>query len=216
MFYYMYETKNNVNGMIYIGVHRTSTLDDGYVGSGKRLSNAIKKYGIENLTKTILEQFDDSISMYAREKEVVTDDFISREDTYNLRRGGFGGFDHIHKDPRNREWMQRGAAKRLEMYPKLVYQNILSEHSILSSRQTKITKYGSLNGFHIGTKRPESTKKKMSESGSGEKNSQFGSMWITNETESKKIKKTDPIPEGWRKGRKINVAVKPVVLAGSL
>jgi hypothetical protein len=36
----------------------------------------------------------------------------------------------------------------------------------------------------------------------GEKNSQFGTMWITNGIESKKIKKDDLIPEGWKKGRK--------------
>jgi hypothetical protein len=37
----------------------------------------------------------------------------------------------------------------------------------------------------------------------GEKNSSFGSMWITNGVESKKIKKDDLIPDGWRKGRKM-------------
>ena len=28
-------------------------------------------------------------------------------------------------------------------------------------------------------------------------------MWITNGSENKKIKKSDIIPEGWNKGRKI-------------
>ncbi len=36
----------------------------------------------------------------------------------------------------------------------------------------------------------------------GEKNSQAGTMWITNDVENKKIKKTDLIPQGFRKGRK--------------
>lgn len=35
----------------------------------------------------------------------------------------------------------------------------------------------------------------------GEKNTQFGTRWITNETDNKKISKTDPIPTGWRAGR---------------
>ena len=35
----------------------------------------------------------------------------------------------------------------------------------------------------------------------GSRNSQFGSMWITNGTENKKIKSIDIIPEGWYKGR---------------
>lgn len=44
----------------------------------------------------------------------------------------------------------------------------------------------------------------MSESQSGEKNSQFGKMWITNDEtlEHKKINNYDPIPIGWSIGRK--------------
>ncbi len=37
----------------------------------------------------------------------------------------------------------------------------------------------------------------------GIKNSQYGTMWITNEKENKKIKKNASIPAGWRKGRTI-------------
>lgn len=33
------------------------------------------------------------------------------------------------------------------------------------------------------------------------KNSQYGTMWITDGTANQKIKKEDVIPEGWRKGR---------------
>lgn len=52
---------------------------------------------MKTLKKDILEFFDTSEAMYAREKEVVTAEFLLREDTYNLRRGGFGGFDYINK-----------------------------------------------------------------------------------------------------------------------
>jgi hypothetical protein len=37
----------------------------------------------------------------------------------------------------------------------------------------------------------------------GSKNSQFGKMWITNETHSYRINKNESIPEGYRKGRVI-------------
>lgn len=37
----------------------------------------------------------------------------------------------------------------------------------------------------------------------GTKNSQYGSMWITNGTNNKKIKKTEMIPDGYKKGRVI-------------
>lgn len=49
----------------------------------------------------------------------------------------------------------------------------------------------------------------------GEKNSQFGSMWITNEEENKKIKKEDNIPSGWRKGRYMKRKNKKCLLCNS-
>lgn len=67
--------------------------------------------------------------------------------------------------------------------------------------------YKKADSWILGKSHSEETKKKMSDSAkissSGKRNSQFGTMWITNEIESKKILKTDLIPEGWRKGRKI-------------
>lgn len=41
----------------------------------------------------------------------------------------------------------------------------------------------------------------MSESQLGYNNSQYGTIWINNGLESKKIKSSDLIPEGWYKGR---------------
>jgi len=38
---------------------------------------------------------------------------------------------------------------------------------------------------------------------SGESNSQHGTMWITNGETNKKIRKTEPVPEGYYKGRKL-------------
>ena len=36
----------------------------------------------------------------------------------------------------------------------------------------------------------------------GSNNSQYGTMWITNGVDNKKIRKEDVMPEGWYKGRK--------------
>lgn len=91
MHYYLYEIKNTVTNKIYIGVHETSDLNDGYMGSGKILIRAFKKYGKSKFIKTILEMFDNKQSMYAREVELVTHNFISRSDTYNIALGGSGG-----------------------------------------------------------------------------------------------------------------------------
>ena len=55
---YFYKITNNLNGHYYYGVHCTNDLDDGYMGSGKRLHWAYEKYGIENFTKEILKFFE--------------------------------------------------------------------------------------------------------------------------------------------------------------
>ena len=51
---------------------------------------------------------------------------------------------------------------------------------------------------HIHT---DETRKKISESMKGSGNSQYGTMWITDGNNNKKIKKDQKIPENWTKGR---------------
>lgn len=72
---------------------------------------------------------------------------------------------------------------------------------------------GDLIPFWRGRKHTQETKDKMSKTHkanndqSGEKNSQFGTCWITNGVENKKIKKEDInifLNKGWSKGRKMN------------
>lgn len=94
MYYYLYQITNNLNGNIYVGVHATDNLDDGYMGSGKRLNTAKKKYGKENFTKEILQFFDNSDEMFLREAEIVNIEFVSRRDTYNIKEGGLGNSSH--------------------------------------------------------------------------------------------------------------------------
>lgn len=83
--------------MIYIGKHMTNDKDDGYMGSGIRIRRAIEKYGIENFEKTILFECESADEMNAKEAEIVNEDFIARDDVYNIKLGGDGGWDEINR-----------------------------------------------------------------------------------------------------------------------
>jgi len=57
--YYIYLITNNINGKTYVGQRKCHQVtknpwNDGYMGSGKLIVNAQKKYGIENFSKEIL------------------------------------------------------------------------------------------------------------------------------------------------------------------
>lgn len=221
MYYTIYKITNEVNGKIYIGAHKTKHLDDNYMGSGKYLRHAIEKHGIENFSKEILFVFDNSAEMYAKEAELVNEEFIAEQNTYNLKVGGFGGWDYIDStkkdDPtRTREHMKMmnaGAAVHPEVKKRVAAQAHAKYVELIAANGGKAW-WDHPMGF-LGKSHTEETKAKMRaalvDRGQGEANSQFGTMWITNGIENKKIKKSSDIPEGWARGRKMSASLEDVL-----
>ena len=216
MFYILYQVTNNLNGKIYVGVHKTKKLDDGYMGSGKVINSAIKKNGIENFTRVILEQFDDSAAMYAREKEVVTDEFLARDDTYNLRRGGSGGFDYINKHNLGYTFLNDDAQYKKSAGTKQCRRTKFgySESEIAGfNKHSEILKEKYAIGLTVSVFRElnkdvefiakRTARRRELGVQRGEKNSQFGMIHISdpNTGQSTTIPKTDEIPLGWVTGR---------------
>lgn len=103
MHYFIYQTTNTVNGKIYVGVHQTEDLNDGYLGSGKYLWRAIRKHGKNAFTRTVLESFANRTDAEVREAQIVNADFIARDDTYNMAIGGSGGSIDINRKPFTRK-----------------------------------------------------------------------------------------------------------------
>ncbi len=89
---YIYLIRNNANRKIYIGQHITDDLNDGYMGSGKLLRKAIKKYGIENFTKEYLAFCDSKDTLNWLEKYYIKK-YHSQDINvgYNMTSGGDGG-----------------------------------------------------------------------------------------------------------------------------
>lgn len=98
MFNIIYKVTNLINGKFYIGAHSTTNIDDGYYGSGKAISRAIKKYGKENFKKEILVHTYNKSLLYWLE-----DIFIDINDklSYNMKPGGYGGFYGIDTSGNN-------------------------------------------------------------------------------------------------------------------
>lgn len=203
VYYTIYQVTNLINDKIYIGKHQTKDLNDGYMGSGKLIRQAIDKYGVENFSKEILFVFDHEDEMNTKEAELVTEDFVSQETNYNLCAGGKGGFSYINNELSDK--MKHVRRNNLAKIPK----EVLRENGRVTG-----SKYGGRHGFTreqniINAARAWNddarerrmktwTERKFQQ---GENNSQFGTRWITDGNVSKKIKKTESVPEGWYLGR---------------
>ena len=140
--YIIYRVTNTVNNKIYIGKHKCDKLDDNYFGSGKLLLQAIEKYGLEKFTFHMEIDLKNQEEMDLLEEIVVNEDFLLREDVYNISKGGknpcmfgknnpFFGKTHsaefcqkmskIHKGKKlteeHREKISKGGKRRYEEHP---------------------------------------------------------------------------------------------------
>ena len=224
MFYTIYKITNLINNKIYIGCHKTNNLDDGYMGSGKILKRAQEKYGIENFQKEILEVFDNPETMFEMEAKLVNSEFVDSDDSYNLKEGGYGGFDYLNstglnmKNHNYSEISTKGKAARKQAIDELCEKFGVDNVSQIPEIREKLSKNRYVKHgkdtykTFSGKTHSQEAKKKMSEAKknlyNGENNPSFGTMWIHNLEEklSKKIKKdefSDWETKGWLKGRKM-------------
>lgn len=88
---YIYKTTNMINGKFYFGKSELNSDENKeYLGSGILLKKAIKKYGVENFKKEIIEDnINCIVQLNELEKYYISNNF--NNDCYNLAEGGEGG-----------------------------------------------------------------------------------------------------------------------------
>lgn len=200
MKYTIYQTTNKINGKIYIGFHITENPEDDYLGSGYLLKKAITKYGVEAFEKEVLFVFDNPEEMFEKEAELVNEEFLARPDIYNIKLGGQGGWDYINKNGFNRK---RGPVSK-ETREKISGSLKNRKNPIMS----QLHKMGKIryNTFS-GKSHSDDAKKRIGEANKkliGDRNGAFGTCWVTNGKESKRIPKESLMQyelQGFRKGR---------------
>jgi hypothetical protein len=209
-YHFLYKTTNLTNNQYYIGIHSTSNLKDGYLGSGKRLRYSVRKYGKENFKIEILEFFNNREELISKEVELVNEELINDIQCINLKCGGSGGF--INKEHEYKFHAAGGRAVRL-LFSKIHSEKMKHDKEYRDSIVQK------LKGKQtwLGKKHKDESKKRIGEKNSvyqkGKGNSQYGTCWITNGNENKKLEKNKIIPDGWKLGRIIN---KPTSHSGRL
>ncbi len=204
--YLIYKTTNKINNMIYIGCHITNNINDGYLGSGTYFKRAVSKYGKEYFEREILFECSTDEEMYEKEAEIVNEAFISRFDTYNLALGGkCGSWYYANQNGLNNSAGQC-EAHHLKLKEDEEYRKWYCEKVSIGRREFIKNNPENPNGW-VGRRHTKESKKKIgvitSKAQKGSGNSQYGTMWITNELENKKVPKDSDIPDGFRKGRVI-------------
>ncbi len=198
MHYLIYKVTNRLNNRFYVGKHKTENKDDSYLGSGILIDRAIKKYGKKNFTKEILFECSSEEEMNQKETDIVDEDFIARDDTYNVAVGGQGG--NLTYEQKI-EGLNRG---RKALW--LRFKNDEEFRKEYSAKRAAIAKLRNIKWGNptVGKKDSLETRKKKSEAHKGKtvgrENGVFGKCWVTNGIENKMVYK-NLIPKGWKKGR---------------
>lgn len=204
-FHYIYKTTCLVTNRYYIGMHSTDNLDDGYIGSGQRLWHSINKHGRDNHQCEILEFLDSRAALKIREREIVNEEMLKDSQCMNLKVGGDGGWicHGFYSDEHRQKCSSLGGKVG---GPKVA--KIYAKKNLETSKKNFLEKNG-FSGVFQGKTHSEESKRKIGLANSkytGESNSQFGTCWIHNDVESKKIKKDELekfLSFGWKKGRKM-------------
>ena len=146
----IYLTTNLINGKIYIG--KDSKNNPNYMGSGKIIELAIKKYGKSNFHKQILEYCSNIIELNEREIYWINKyNSVDNKIGYNILIGGGGcnGFKHkesfilkMKSIKRNKKWRESisNSLTGSKHKPERIEKNRLSQIGLQSGSNNPMAK----------------------------------------------------------------------------
>ena len=151
--YYVYKTTNKENGKYYVGVHKSENIqNDSYLGSGYILAKALEKYGKETFIREILFEYETPEEAFAKEREIVNEEFVKNDQTYNIALGGHGGklteinpfFGKHHSDETKELLSEINTGKTLSEETKQKISSSLLEHYDSLSEEEKQEQFKNL------------------------------------------------------------------------
>jgi hypothetical protein len=153
------------------------------MGSGTGIRNAISKHGIENFRKDILEYFVSRDDMFAREKNIVTEEFVKDNTTYNNVVGGnkppIGAFTSRTHSDKTKQKIKEARAKQ-KITPETKEKMKENHVGMLGKKHTTSTKQ-KISEANVGKILSDITKKKQSDALKGKKKSIVRCPWCDKE-----------------------------------
>lgn len=206
--HYLYKTTCLVTGRYYIGMHSTTNLEDGYMGSGKRLRYSIRKHGKENHVKEILEFFGSRELLVEAERNVITPDMLVDNMCMNLKEGGSGGFISIEQQRYRSKCANQALLEKRKKDNEFNSSWLEKKRSGLKNAYATGKLKPNCKAWNKGKVLTDEHKKNIGETNSikqrGSSNSQYGTCWVNRNQENKKIPKElldTYLKDGWLKGR---------------
>lgn len=163
----IYKITNKINGKIYIGKcgkDNDNFLKSNYYGSGTIITDAIKKYGVENFDREIIEEVHNSDRKLENEREIYWIDKLDARNPeigYNITKGGDGG-DIFSGNPRREEIGKKISIKVKGVPKSKEHAKHISEATMGDKNHTKITLKNKIYEEIYGIERAIEQKEKRS------------------------------------------------------
>ena len=172
MYHLIYQVTNLITGKYYRGKHSTDDPEDGYLGSGRIIRDAINKHGEENFRKEILFcALTEKDAYYVEEHVFITRKEVEDQFCYNIYTGGKGACSYDIAGEKHPKY----GTKHSEITIEKIRQKRILNNKMRGIASEDHPMYGirGENNPKTGCKHSEEAKQRQSEALMGENNPMF-------------------------------------------